>query len=113
VAAGIEHGIEAFAHVNGRVPTAELYLYGEDRRERVSELRRLVRNLGFDQSGTRIMEFMSQGIPAVVSRTKLDSFYFNEGVVHFFNSGDSRAIDTMLDVVNKKELRETLVKRGS
>ena len=59
------------------------------------------------------MEFMSQGVPVVVSRTKTDSFYFEEGVVHFFPSRDSEAMaKAMLDVINNRDLRESLVTRG-
>jgi hypothetical protein len=29
------------------------------------------------------MEFMSVGVPVVVSSTKIDRFYFNDSVVHF------------------------------
>ena len=62
---------------------------------------------------TKIMEFMSQGVPVVVSRTKTDSFYFEEGVVHFFPSRDSEAMaKAMLDVINNRDLRESLVTRG-
>lgn len=70
-------------------------------------------SFGNEAYSTKIMEFMSQGVPVVVSRTKIDSFYFDERVVHFFKSGDSRAMaDAILDVINSKELRETLVKNG-
>jgi len=70
-------------------------------------------SFGNEAYSTKIMEFMSQGVPVVVSRTKIDTFYFEEGVVHFFRSGDSQAMaDAMLDVVNNKELRESLVTRG-
>lgn len=70
-------------------------------------------SFGNEAYSTKIMEFMSQGVPVVVSRTKIDSFYFDEQVVHFFKSGDSRAMaDAILDVINNKELRETLVNNG-
>lgn len=70
-------------------------------------------SFGDEAYSTKIMEFMSQGVPAVVSRTKIDAFYFDEGVVHFFPSGDSLAMaQAMLDVVNDRELRESLVARG-
>jgi glycosyltransferase involved in cell wall biosynthesis len=70
-------------------------------------------SFGNEAYSTKIMEFMSQGVPVVVSRTKIDSFYFEEGVVHFFPSGDSRAMAAaMLDVINNKDLRESLVTQG-
>jgi glycosyltransferase involved in cell wall biosynthesis len=70
-------------------------------------------SFGNEAYSTKIMEFMSQGVPVVVSRTKIDTFYFEEGVVHFFRSGDIQAMaEAMLDVINNKELRESLIKRG-
>ena len=59
------------------------------------------------------MEFMSQGVPVVVSRNKVDTFYFEEGVVHFFRSGDSGAMaDAMLDVINDTRPCVNLLSRG-
>lgn len=70
-------------------------------------------SFGNEAYSTKIMEFMSQGVPVVVSRTKVDTFYFDEGTVHFFPSGDSRALaEAILDVANNRELRETLISRG-
>jgi glycosyltransferase involved in cell wall biosynthesis len=70
-------------------------------------------SFGNEAYSTKIMEFMSQGVPVVVSRTKIDTFYFEEGVVHFFPSGDSHAMaEAMLDVINNQELRQSLVARG-
>lgn len=37
---------------------------------------------------TKIMEFMSQGLPVVISRTRIDSLYFNDSVAAFFESGN-------------------------
>ena len=70
-------------------------------------------SFGNEAYSTKIMEFMSQGVPVIVSRTKIDSFYFEEGVVHFFPSGDSQAMaQAMLDVINNPDLRESLIARG-
>ena len=70
-------------------------------------------SFGNEAYSTKIMEFMSQGVPVVVSRTKVDTFYFEEGTVHFFPSGDSRALaDSILDVANSEELRKGLVEHG-
>jgi glycosyltransferase involved in cell wall biosynthesis/peptidoglycan/xylan/chitin deacetylase (PgdA/CDA1 family) len=70
-------------------------------------------SFGNEAYSTKIMEFMSQGVPVVVSRTKIDSLYFEEGVVHFFRSGDSQAMaQAMLDVINNSNLRQSLIARG-
>jgi glycosyltransferase involved in cell wall biosynthesis len=49
---------------------------------------------------TKIMEFMSQGLPVVLSRTRIDSLYFNDSVAAFFESGNpedlARAIRAVL-----------------
>ncbi|MGA9542300.1 MAG: glycosyltransferase [Candidatus Sulfotelmatobacter sp.] len=70
-------------------------------------------SFGNEAYSTKIMEFMSQGVPVVASRTKIDSFYFDEGMVHFFPSGDSQAMaEAMLEVIENKELRRRLVAGG-
>jgi glycosyltransferase involved in cell wall biosynthesis len=70
-------------------------------------------SFGNEAYSTKIMEFMSQGVPVVVSRTKIDSYYFQEGVVHFFPSGDSESLAAaILDVFQNRELRESLIRRG-
>jgi glycosyltransferase involved in cell wall biosynthesis len=59
------------------------------------------------------MEFMSQGIPVVLSRTRIDSLYFDDSVVAFFESGNpddfARAV---LKVIRDTEYRQQLTERG-
>ena len=70
-------------------------------------------SFGNEAYSTKIMEFMSQGIPVVVSRTKIDSYYYQEGTVHFFESGNSDDMArAMLEVFHEKKLRQTLQMRG-
>jgi glycosyltransferase involved in cell wall biosynthesis/peptidoglycan/xylan/chitin deacetylase (PgdA/CDA1 family) len=70
-------------------------------------------SFGNEAYSTKIMEFMSQGIPALVSRTKIDTFYFDETVVRFFQSGDSRAMaDAIVEIFETPALRSSLVAKG-
>jgi glycosyltransferase involved in cell wall biosynthesis len=49
----------------------------------------------------------------VVSRTKIDNFYFDNSVVRFFTSGDVKALaEAMCDVIHNPALRERLIAGG-
>ena len=70
-------------------------------------------SFGDEAYSTKIMEFMSQGVPVVISRTKIDSFYFDDSVVEFFTSGDIQSLtDAMMRVIEDKARRENLIKNG-
>jgi glycosyltransferase involved in cell wall biosynthesis len=70
-------------------------------------------SFGNEAYSTKIMEFMSQGVPVVLSRTKIDNFYFDDSVVRFFVSGDVQALaEAMLEVIENKTLRESLIAGG-
>ena len=70
-------------------------------------------SFGNEAYSTKIMEFMSQGVPVVVSNTKVDTYYFDEETVHFFASGNSHALaDAIVDVANNEGLRKTLIAHG-
>ena len=70
-------------------------------------------SFGNEAYSTKIMEFMSLGVPVVVSRTKIDSYYFKDEEVRFFPSGDSDAMaKAMIDVAQDRSLRESLIAHG-
>jgi len=71
-------------------------------------------SFGDEAYSTKIMEFMASGVPVIVSKTKIDSFYFNDSVVRFFESGNDKDLaEAMLDLMRNPELRRTLVHNAS
>ncbi len=70
-------------------------------------------SFGNEAYSTKIMEFMSQGVPVVASRTKIDAYYFDDGSVRFFPSGNVQEMSkAMLEVIEDEALRERLVQKG-
>jgi glycosyltransferase involved in cell wall biosynthesis len=71
-------------------------------------------SFGNEAYSTKIMEYMAEGVPVIVSRTKIDEFYFNNSVVRFFESGnDNELAEAMLCLMRDKGLREGLARNAS
>ena len=71
-------------------------------------------SFGNEAYSTKIMEFMSLGVPMVVSETKIDRYYFDDSVVRFFESGNSQALaDAIVEVLQNKDLRQRLIANAS
>ena len=67
---------------------------------------------GGEAFSTKTLEFMSLGVPLLLSRTKIDQYYFNDSVVKFFEPGNEQDLaEKMLDLIKNKEERDRLPKR--
>jgi glycosyltransferase involved in cell wall biosynthesis len=67
-------------------------------------------SFGNEAYSTKIMEFMAEGVPVIVSKTKVDSYYFNDSVVRFFKPGDEDDLAAaMRDLMSNRELRQSLI----
>jgi glycosyltransferase involved in cell wall biosynthesis len=66
-------------------------------------------SFGNEAYSTKIMEFMSLGVPVVASSTSIDRFYFDATVLRFFPSGDVEALaSAMIDLLTNADTRERL-----
>jgi glycosyltransferase involved in cell wall biosynthesis len=64
---------------------------------------------GGEAFSTKILEFMSLGVPVILSETKIDKFYFNDSVVKFFRPEDiNNLAESMLRMIKDQSLRENL-----
>jgi glycosyltransferase involved in cell wall biosynthesis len=71
-------------------------------------------SFGNEAYSTKIMEFMSLGVPVVVSGTRVDRYYFDESVVRFFESGnDAELVRAMYEVLTNSQLRESMVRNAN
>lgn len=65
---------------------------------------------GNDAFSTKTLEFMALGVPVVISRTKIDQFYFDESLVTFFESENEKDLaEKILFLIKEKQIRERQV----
>jgi glycosyltransferase involved in cell wall biosynthesis len=70
-------------------------------------------SFGDEAFSTKILEFMSVGVPVIVSDTKIDRYYFTPSVVKFFRAGDEEDLaESMLLLIYDENLRQQLVRNA-
>lgn len=68
---------------------------------------------GGEAFSTKILEFMSLGIPVLAAATKIDRYYFNDSVVKFFEPGNVNALaEAMLELIRNESMRKTLAENA-
>ncbi len=68
---------------------------------------------GNEAASTKIMEFMALGVPVIVSRTKIDSFYHDDSMVQFVRPEDEADLaDAVLFLRNHPRRRAELVRNA-
>ncbi|HZQ66946.1 MAG TPA: glycosyltransferase family 4 protein [Terriglobales bacterium] len=71
-------------------------------------------SFGNEAASTKVQEFMAVGVPVVVSRTKIDSLYFDQSMVRFFESENVNALaDAIVELHVHPEQRQRLVEGGT
>jgi len=71
-------------------------------------------SFGNEAFSTKILEFMSMGVPVIVPDTAIDRHYFNDSVVKFFRAGDEKSLaDTMALLIRRPDLREGLARNAA
>jgi glycosyltransferase involved in cell wall biosynthesis len=69
---------------------------------------------GGEAFSTKTLEFMSLGVPILVSATKIDKYYFNDQVVQFFEpENEADLAEKMLSLARDEELRKRLTANAS
>ncbi len=71
-------------------------------------------SFGNEAASTKILEFMALGVPLIVSKTKIDSYYFNDSLVKFFESENEADLAASILLLRcDSKLRERLAANAS
>jgi glycosyltransferase involved in cell wall biosynthesis len=66
-------------------------------------------SFGGEAFSTKIFEFMSLGVPIILSRTRIDNHYFNDSIVRFFEPENYRDLaESLIYLAKNEEARQQL-----
>ncbi len=75
--------------------------------------KRVSSGFGNEAASTKILEFMYLGVPLIVSRTRIDSYYHDDSMVRFVTSDDDRELsEAMLEMWLSPELRSKIAENA-
>jgi glycosyltransferase involved in cell wall biosynthesis len=64
-------------------------------------------SFGNEAFSTKTMEFMAMNVPVIVSRTRIDEYYFSDQMVQFFESDNAADLATKILELIKNPARRT------
>ncbi|MCC6152241.1 MAG: glycosyltransferase family 4 protein [Candidatus Hydrogenedentes bacterium] len=69
---------------------------------------------GNEAFSTKILEFMTLGVPVLAADTRVDQYYFNDESIRFFRSGDVEDLaKCMLEMIENPATRERIAQQGA
>ena len=70
-------------------------------------------SFGNEAFSTKILEFMSLGVPVLAADTAIDKYYFNDSQICFFESGNEEELArSVLYLINNPDVRESIARNG-
>jgi glycosyltransferase involved in cell wall biosynthesis len=70
-------------------------------------------DFGDEAFSTKIMEFMALGVPIIASKTRIDTYYFNDALVQFFESGNEKDLSKKMSLIfQNPTVRQTAITNG-
>ncbi len=63
---------------------------------------------------TKILEFMALGVPVIVAKTTIDSYYFNDSIVQYFTPGSVESLArSMIELIDCQKRRQILAEKAT
>jgi glycosyltransferase involved in cell wall biosynthesis len=107
-----ELGLQSKVFLNNRLPLDEIAGVIESADLGVVPKRK--DGFGNEAFSTKILEFMTLGVPVIVPDTLIDQYYFNDSVACFFRANDEKSLaDALLLLIENRDLRQKLVANAS
>ena len=70
-------------------------------------------SFGNEAFSTKIMEFMAMNVPVLAARTRVDEYYFHDGIVQFFESGNARDLADKIRLLYEDSKRRAELRANS